>query len=66
MSFQLIRLFEIYIEEVMNLQTFIESDETERAAIKRFRAIKINEWNLHLITARTEQSLNKLFDISKL
>ncbi|MEY4936165.1 MAG: hypothetical protein RIS64_2524 [Bacteroidota bacterium] len=62
MSFQLIRLFEIYIEEAMNLQTFIETDEMERAAITRYRTIKINEWNLHLITSRTEQSLNQLFD----
>jgi hypothetical protein len=63
MSFQLIRLFEIYVEEVINLQTFWESDEMERTAISRFRAIKLNEWHLHLVTSRTEQSLNKLFDI---
>jgi hypothetical protein len=64
MSFQLIRLFEIYIEEVINLQAFMESDEVERTAITRFRAIKLNEWNLHLITSRTEQLLNKVFDNS--
>jgi hypothetical protein len=61
-SFQIIRLFEIYIEEIINLQTFMESDENERIAINRFRAIKMNEWNVHLVTARTELLLNNLFN----
>ena len=61
-SSQLARLFEIYVEEIINLETLLTTDETEKAAITRYRAIKLNEWKLHLVTARTEQALNKLFN----
>jgi len=45
-GFQILRLFEIYIEEQMNLQILIEEDEKEKEAILAQRESRLNRWKL--------------------
>lgn len=45
-GFQILRLFEIYIEEQMNLQILIEEDEKEKEAILGQRDSRLNRWKL--------------------
>ncbi len=45
-GFQILRLFEIYIEEQMNLQILIQEDEKEKEAILSQRDARINRWKL--------------------
>lgn len=44
--FQILRLYEIYIEEQMNLQILIAEDEKEKEAILAQRDSRIHRWNL--------------------
>lgn len=61
-SFQILRLFEIYVEEAMNLQILISEDENEKEAIIRQREIRIDEWNKHLINLKTQNELDNLLN----
>lgn len=45
-GFQILRLFEIYIEEQMNLQILIAEDEKEKEAIMAQRESRQNRWKL--------------------
>lgn len=44
--FQILRLYEIYIEEQMNLQILIAEDEKEKEAILAQRDSRIHRWNI--------------------
>jgi len=44
--FQILRLYEIYTEEQMNLQVLISEDEKEKAAIEAQRQARLNRWKL--------------------
>jgi len=46
--FQILRLYEIYTEEQMNLQVLIAEDEKEKAAIEAQRTARFNRWKLVL------------------
>lgn len=66
-GFQVLRLFEIYSEEQMNLQTLTADDQNEREAIMAQRKILLPKWN-SLITSIEkeniiEDSLKGLHDI---
>ncbi len=52
--FQILRLYEIYVEEQMNLQILIAEDEKEKEAILAQRETRSNRWKLV-----TEQEQNK-------
>jgi len=45
-GFQILRLYEIYIEEQMNLQILMAEDEKEKEAIVSQREYKFNRWKL--------------------
>ncbi|MEI7478359.1 MAG: hypothetical protein WCJ81_07985 [bacterium] len=45
-GFQILRLYEIYIEEQMNLQILIAEDEKEKEAILGQRDSRLNRWKL--------------------
>lgn len=45
-GFQILRLFEIYVEEQMNLQILIAEDEKEKEAIMGQRDARLNRWKL--------------------
>ena len=46
--FQILRLYEIYIEEQMNLQVLIAEDEKEKEAIVAQRDSRAHRWNIVL------------------
>ena len=54
-GFQILRLYEIYIEEQMNLQILIAEDEKEKEAIVSQRESRQNRWKLI-----TDQEENKV------
>lgn len=54
-GFQILRLYEIYIEEQMNLQILIAEDEKEKEAIIAQRESRIQRWKLV-----AEQEQNKV------
>ena len=54
-GFQILRLYEIYIEEQMNLQILIAEDEKEKEAILAQRESRQNRWKLI-----SEQAENKV------
>ncbi len=70
-SFQVLRLYEIYIEEQMNLQVLVHDDEKEKAAIVAQRQARIQKWKLmidnldkeELIAAAEEEKASKLDDL---
>jgi hypothetical protein len=47
-SFQIIRLYEIYIEEEMNLQILLKEEEKEAEAIIGQRHLRLERWKLML------------------
>ncbi len=47
-GFQILRLYEIYIEEQMNLQVLIAEDEKEKEAIMAQRDARSHRWNIVL------------------
>ncbi len=70
-SFQVLRLYEIYVEEQMNLHALKAEDENEKNAIDQERSMRINRWKAVLDTidrevlskdAKKEQE-NKLWDL---
>lgn len=54
-GFQIARLFEIYIEEQMNLQILIAEDENEKSAILAQRESKFNRWSLVINNLQTDR-----------
>lgn len=54
-SFQMLRLYEIYIEEQMNLQILKKEDEEEQWAIDAERAMRLKKWNAVIDTMGREQ-----------
>ena len=49
-SFQILRLYEIYIEEQINLHILMHEDEEEKAALTSEREMRIKKWNAVLET----------------
>ena len=45
-SFQILRLFEIYIEEQMNLQTLMKTDKEENRALTSERNHRLAKWKM--------------------
>lgn len=60
-GFQILRLYEIYVEEQMNLHTLIAEDEEEKAAISARRKILLPKWN----SVITSVQKNSIIDQSK-
>ena len=54
-SFQVLRLYEIYIEEQMNLQILMKEDEKEKAAIVGQRQARLQRWKLVLDSLDKEE-----------
>ena len=54
-SFQMLRLYEIYVEEQMNLQILKKEDESEQGAIDAERAMRLKKWSAVLDTMGREQ-----------
>jgi len=49
-SFQILRLYEIYIEEQMNLHALMSEDEKEKTAIQAEREMRLKKWEAVLDT----------------
>jgi len=58
-SFQILRLYEIYIEEQMNLHALKAEDENEKAAIEGERESRIKRWKAVLETMDREELAGK-------
>ena len=58
-SFQILRLYEIYIEEQMNLHALKAEDENEKNAIDAEREMRIKRWSAVLATIDREQLSQK-------
>lgn len=54
-SFQMLRLYEIYIEEQMNLQILKKEDQEDGGAIEAERAMRLKKWNAVIDTMGREQ-----------
>jgi hypothetical protein len=57
-GFQILRLYEIYVEEQMNLQILIAEDEKEKEAIVAQREARHSRWKLI-----SEQEENKALKV---
>ncbi len=57
-SFQILRLYEIYIEEQMNLQVLMKEDEKEKSAILGQRQGRLQRWKL-VIDSLDKEELEK-------
>jgi len=58
-SFQILRLYEIYIEEQMNLHALKAEDENEKNAIDSERDLRIKRWKAVLDTMDKEELSKK-------
>lgn len=54
-SFQILRLYEIYIEEQMNLQILMNEEEWEKDALMSERQVRLKKWNAVLDTLNRSQ-----------
>lgn len=54
-SFQILRLYEIYVEEQMNLHALKYEDEKEKDAIDQEREMRKKKWNAVLATLGIEE-----------
>ena len=54
-SFQIIRLYEIYIEEQMNLQILMNEEAEEKDALISEREVRLKKWNAVLDTMNRSQ-----------
>lgn len=54
-SFQILRLYEIYIEEQMNLQILMNEEEEDKEALISEREIRLKKWNAVLDTMNRSQ-----------
>lgn len=57
--FQVLRLFQIYTEEQINLYVLMNEDEKEKESILAQRDSKLKRWNLVLENLETENIKNK-------
>ena len=70
-SFQVLRLYEIYIEEQMNLTVLMNEEEKEKEAIQAQRTNRLSRWKLvldnldkeELIKQAAEEKKDKLDDL---
>lgn len=53
-SFQIMRLYEIYTEEQMNLHILTKENENEANAIRGARVARLEYWQRHIIAIKTE------------
>jgi hypothetical protein len=58
-SFQILRLYEIYIEEQMNLHALRKEEESEQTAIDGERDSRIKRWKAVLETMDREETTEK-------
>lgn len=58
-SFQILRLYEIYIEEQMNLHSLKAEDENEKNAIEQEREMRVKRWTAVISTADREELAGK-------
>ena len=58
-SFQILRLYEIYIEEQMNLHSLKAEDENEKNAIDAERDLRIKRWKAVIETIDREEITQK-------
>lgn len=58
-SFQILRLYEIYIEEQMNLHSLKAEDENEKNAIEQEREMRVKRWKAVIDTADREELAGK-------
>ena len=56
-GFQILRLYEIYIEELLNLQVLIATDQKESESIFAQREARIQRWKLILEGKETDKSI---------
>ena len=63
-GFQILRLFEIYIEEQMNLQILIQEDEKEKEAILAQRDSRLSRWKL-VVSQEENHVANKQAEVEK-
>ena len=61
-SFQILRLYEIYIEEGMNLQVLFKEDDKEAQAIISQRQARLEKWEKHVIAVESEIEMQKIFN----
>lgn len=59
-SFQMLRLYEIYVEEQMNLQILKKEEEEEQGAIDAERAVKLKKWEAVIDTMGREQMAQEI------
>ncbi|MFA5747514.1 MAG: hypothetical protein WC872_00200 [Candidatus Absconditabacterales bacterium] len=58
-SFQILRLYEIYVEEQMNLHALKGEDENEKNAIEQEREMRLKRWQAVLSTIDKEELTQK-------
>lgn len=58
-SFQILRLYEIYIEEQMNLHALMSEDEKEKTAIQAEREMRLKKWEAVLNTLDRDKEAEK-------
>lgn len=58
-SFQILRLYEIYIEEQMNLHALMSEDEKEKTAIQAEREMRQKKWEAVLNTLDIDKEAEK-------
>ncbi len=58
-SFQILRLYEIYIEEQMNLHSLKAEDENEKNTIDQEREMRLKRWNAIRETLDREELAGK-------
>ena len=59
-SFQMLRLYDIYVEEQMNLQILKKEEEEEQGAIDAERAVKLKKWEAVIDTMGREQMAQEI------
>ena len=59
-SFQILRLYEIYLEEQMNLHALKYDDEKETKSVDNERNRKLNGWNKIVATLKSEMEIDDL------
>lgn len=59
-SFQMLRLYEIYVEEQMNLQILRKEEEEEQGAIDAERMMRLKKWNAVIDTMGREEMAKEI------
>lgn len=61
-SFQIMRLFEIYFEEHMNLQILIHTEKEETESINQQREIRRQRWQKEVIAIESSIAIDRLLN----